>query len=208
MLIPIDPLRPKPRIIEQVGEILINGGIIVYPTDTVYALGCTVGNKHGLERISRIKASRKPKSIIFSDIKAVSEYAKVDKEAYRLMRTLFPGPYTVILPATRSVPRLLQSRRKSIGVRIPDHWFCKALVERTGEPIITTSVPFTDERIHIDPVEIEKHLGHLVDAIVDGGILPDIPSTVISLETDRPQIVRYGLGPTDLVEAQQAVPGR
>ncbi len=202
MRISIDPQRPKPRLIQRVADILMDGGIVVYPTDTVYALGCIVSNRGGLERISRIKASTKPKSIIFADIGSVSEYAKVGNEAYRLMRLLFPGPYTLILPATRNVPRLLQSNRKSIGVRIPDHWFCRDLVRITGEPVITTSVPFTDDRIHIDPVEIEGHLGHLVDAVVDGGILPDIPSTVISLETDTPQIVRYGLGSTDLIETQ------
>jgi tRNA threonylcarbamoyl adenosine modification protein (Sua5/YciO/YrdC/YwlC family) len=201
MRIQIDPMRPKPRAVAQVAETLKDGGIIVYPTDTVYALGCMVSNKHGLDRISHIKASKKPKSIIFAEIKDISEYAKVDNEAYRLMRILFPGPYTLILPATRLVPRLLQSNRKSIGVRIPDHWFCHALVEQVGEPIITTSIPLTDEQIHIDPIEIEAHLGHRVDVIVDSGILPDVPSTVISLETDSPVIVRYGLGPTELIEA-------
>jgi len=201
MRILIDPQRIKPRVVEQVGEILM-----VYPTDTVYALGCIVSNKHGLERISRIKASNKPKSVIFSDIKMVCDYAKMDNEAYRLMRLIFPGPYTVILPATKNVPKLLQSKRKSIGVRIPDHWFCRSLVEKVGEPIITTSVPLADDRIHIDPVEIEAHLGQQVDAIVDSGILPDIPSTVISLEEDTPRIVRYGLGPTDLFEIEGAGP--
>lgn len=201
MRIQIDPMIPKPRTAQQVAAILKDHGIIVYPTDTVYALGCMVSNKHGLEKISQIKASKKPKSIIFSDIRDITEYAKVSNEAYRLMRLLFPGPYTLILPATRHVPRLLQSRRKSIGVRIPDHWFCRELVNQVGEPIITTSIPLTDEQIHIDPIEIEVHLGHMVDAIVDSGILPDIPSTVVSLETDTPEIVRYGLGSTDLFEA-------
>lgn len=201
MRIQIDPMRPKPRTVSQVAGILREGGIIVYPTDTVYALGCMVSNKHGLDSISQIKASKKPKSIIFAEIKDVSEYAKVSNEAYRLMRELFPGPYTLILPATRLVPRLLQSNRKSIGVRIPDHWFCRALVEQVGEPVITTSIPLTDERIHIDPIEIEAHLGHRVDAIVDSGILPDIPSTVISMESGSPEIVRYGLGPTEFIEA-------
>ncbi|HOS96732.1 MAG TPA: L-threonylcarbamoyladenylate synthase [Deltaproteobacteria bacterium] len=201
MRIQIDPMRPKPRTAQQVAEILKDGGIVVYPTDTVYALGFIVSNKHGLDRISQIKASVKPKSIIFADIKDISEYAKVSNEAYRLMRLLFPGPYTLILPATRHVPRLLQSKRKSIGVRIPDHWFCRELVSQIGEPIITTSIPLTDDQIHIDPIEIEVHLGNRVEAIVDSGILPDIPSTVVSLETDSPEIVRYGLGPTDIFEA-------
>jgi tRNA threonylcarbamoyl adenosine modification protein (Sua5/YciO/YrdC/YwlC family) len=139
-------MRPKPRTAQQVADILKDGGIVVYPTDTVYALGCIVSNKHGLDRISQIKASVKPKSIIFADIRDISEYAKVSNEAYRLMRLLFPGPYTLILPATRHVPRLLQSKRKSIGVRIPDHWFCRELVSQIGEPIITTSIPLRTTR--------------------------------------------------------------
>ena len=115
------------------------------------------------------------------------------------MKTLLPGPYTIVLPATRLVPRLLQSNRKSIGVRIPDHWFCQAIVDEIGEPIITTSVPLSHERLHIDPLEIEADLGHMVDAIVDSGILPDIPSTMISLETDTLQVIREGLGPVDIL---------
>jgi tRNA threonylcarbamoyl adenosine modification protein (Sua5/YciO/YrdC/YwlC family) len=138
---------------------------------------------------------------MFSQIKEISTYAKVNNEAYRLMRILFPGPYTIILPATRLVPRLLQTNRKAIGVRIPDHWFCRAIVHETGEPIITSSVPMSDDRIHIDPIEIEAHLGHMVDAIVDSGILPDIPSSIISMETGFVEIMRRGLGPVDMLES-------
>ncbi len=137
---------------------------------------------------------------MLSDIKDISMFAKVNNEAYRIMRILFPGPYTIILPATRLVPRLLQTNRKSVGVRIPDHWFCRAIIQEVGEPIITTSVPMTDEKLHIDPIEIEAHLGHAVDAIIDSGILPDIPSTIISMDTDTLEIIRHGLGPTDMFE--------
>jgi tRNA threonylcarbamoyl adenosine modification protein (Sua5/YciO/YrdC/YwlC family) len=200
MRILIDPKTPKPRTISRVADILKNDGIIVYPTDTVYGLGCCMTNKHGIEKINQIKVSKKPRSIMFSDIKDISMYAKVSNEAYRIMRILFPGPYTIILPATRLVPRLLQTNRKAVGVRIPDHWFCRAIVQEVGEPILTTSVPMTDERLHIDPIEIEEHLGHMVDAIVDSGILPDIPSTIISMETDTVEIVRRGLGSTEMFE--------
>jgi len=193
----IDPRTRKPRIVKRVAEILTSGGIIVYPTDTVYGLGCCITNKKGIDTINSIKASVKPRSIMFSDFQTISRYAKVSNEAFRIMRNLLPGPYTIILPATRLVPRLLQSNRKSIGVRIPDHWFCKAIVDEIGEPIITTSVPLSHERVHIDPVEIERDLGHRVDAIVDSGILPDIPSTVISLETDTPVVIRQGQGPVE-----------
>ena len=196
----IDPKTPKPRTVSRVAEILKKGGIIVYPTDTVYGLGCCISNKHGIDKINTRKVSKKPRSIMLADIKDISMFAKVSNEAYRIMRILFPGPYTIILPATRLVPKLLQTNRKSVGVRIPDHWFCRAIVRETGEPIITSSVPMTDEKRHIDPIEIEAHLGHMVDAIVDSGILPDIPSTIISMDTDTPEIVRRGLGPTDIFE--------
>ena len=199
MRILIDPVTPKPRAVKRVADILLDGGIIVYPTDTVYGLGCCITNKKGIDKINTIKASIKPRSIMFSDIKSISKYAKVSNEAFRLLKSLLPGPYTIVLPATRLVPRLLQSNRKSIGVRIPDHWFCQAIVDEIGEPIITTSVPMSNERIHIDPVEIEADLGHMVDVIVDSGILPDIPSTMISLEKDNLQVIREGLGPVDIL---------
>jgi tRNA threonylcarbamoyl adenosine modification protein (Sua5/YciO/YrdC/YwlC family) len=116
------------------------------------------------------------------------------------MRLLLPGPYTFILPSTRLVPRLLQRDRKAVGVRIPEHWFCKSIVEMAGEPIITTSIPLSDERIHVDPLQIEEQFGHMVDIIVDSGILPDIPSTILSLETDTLEIIRRGLGSIDMFE--------
>lgn len=194
MRILIDPNTPKPRVVKRVAEILSHGGIIVYPTDTVYGLGCCMTNKKGIDAINSIKAAVKPRSIMLADLKEISQYAKVSNEAFRFIRTLLPGPYTFILPATRLVPRLLQTKRKAIGIRIPDHWFCRAIVEEVGEPIITTSVPLSHERRHIDPIEIDDHLGHLVDAVIDSGILPDIPSTIISMETDSPEIVREGLG--------------
>lgn len=194
MRILIDPNTPKPRTVKRVAEILIRGGIIVYPTDTVYGLGCCMTNKKGIDSINSIKAAVKPRSIMLADLKEISRYAKVSNEAFRFIRTLLPGPYTFILPATRLVPRLLQTKRKAIGIRIPDHWFCRAIIEEVGEPIITTSVPLSHERRHIDPIEIEDHLGHRVDAVIDSGILPDIPSTIISMETDSPEIVREGLG--------------
>jgi tRNA threonylcarbamoyl adenosine modification protein (Sua5/YciO/YrdC/YwlC family) len=200
MRIEIDPFRPKPRAVSQVADILKKGGIIVYPTDTVYGLGCLITNKQGIDKINQIKTSKKPKSIMFSDIKEISQYAKVSNEAFRLMRLLLPGPYTFILPSTRLVPRLLQRDRKAVGVRIPEHWFCKSIVEMAGEPIITTSIPLSDERIHVDPLQIEEQFGHMVDIIVDSGILPDIPSTILSLETDTLEIIRRGLGSIDMFE--------
>jgi tRNA threonylcarbamoyl adenosine modification protein (Sua5/YciO/YrdC/YwlC family) len=194
MRILIDPLTPKPRAVKIVAEILGRGGIIVYPTDTVYGIGCCMTNKKGIDAINSIKNSVKPRSIMLADLKEISTYAKVSNEAFRILRTLLPGPYTFILPATRLVPRLLQTNRKSIGVRIPDHWFCQAIVREVGEPIITASVPLAHDQRHIDPIEIDRHLGHRVDAVVDSGILPDVPSSIISMETDSPVLIREGLG--------------
>jgi len=165
----IDPSKPKPRIVKKVADVLSSGGIIVYPTDTVYGLGCSISNRKGIEKINTIKKSKKPKSIMLAD-------------------------------ATREVPRLLQSRRKSVGIRIPDHWFCTSLVSELGEPVITTTIPLPSGGTHIDPLEIEHDLGHLVDVVVDGGILPDSPSTVISVEDDKVEILREGLGKFPLIE--------
>ncbi len=200
MRIIIDAQKPKPRVVKRVLDILEGGGIIVYPTDTVYGLGCGISNKKGIDRINAIKGSAKPMSIMLADLKGISAYAKVSNEAFRVLRTILPGPYTVVLPATRLVPRLLQSNRKSIGVRIPNHWFCQALIAELGEPIITTSVPMDNERLHIDPLEIEADLGHCVDAVIDSGILPDVPSTVLSLESPEIHVIRRGLGPVDFLE--------
>jgi len=200
MRILIDPTKPNPRTVRRVAETLMDDGIIVYPTDTVYGLGCCISNKKGIDKINQIKASKNPRSIMLSDLKGISEYAKVSNEAFRVLRKFLPGPYTFILPATRLVPRLLQSNRKSIGIRIPDHWFCRAITETVGEPILTTSVPLSIERLHIDPIEIDNDLGHAVDVIVDSGILPDVPSTVISMEKDTIELIRNGLGPAEFLE--------
>ena len=203
-ILAINPDNPQVRLIRQVVEVLTGGGLIGYPTDTGYALGCDLYNLKGISRLYQIKRRplSKPFSFICADLKNISGYAQVGNFAYKTMKRLLPGPYTFILPATRLVPRLLQRGRKAVGVRIPDHWFCKEIVETVGEPIITTSIPLSDEQIHVDPLEIESHFGHMVDVIVDSGILPDIPSTILSMETDTLEIVRRGLGPLDMFEPQ------
>jgi tRNA threonylcarbamoyl adenosine modification protein (Sua5/YciO/YrdC/YwlC family) len=199
MRIVIDPVRPSPRAVKRVSEIISSGGIVVYPTDTVYGIGCCLSNKKGADRINAIKKSNKPRSIMLSDLKNISMYALVSNKAFKVIKNILPGPYTVILPATRLVPRLLQSKRKTIGIRMPDHWFCKALVTELGEPLFTGSIPTQAGGFHVDPLQIEKDFGHMVDAIVDCGILADIPSTIISMETDEFQILREGLGSLSIV---------
>ncbi|MEN6475942.1 MAG: L-threonylcarbamoyladenylate synthase [Syntrophaceae bacterium] len=199
MRIPIEPLVPKQRAVKRAAEILKEGGIIVYPTDTVYGIGCSLSNKKGIDAINAIKGKHKPRSIMLADLKDISTYAQVDNNAFRLVRQLLPGPYTIILPATKLVPRLMQSNRKTIGIRIPKHWFCQDLVSELGEPVITTSVPMGQDKLHIDPLEIESDLGHVVDAVIDCGILPDIPSTVLSLDGGVVEIIRQGQGSTDFL---------
>lgn len=195
----IEPDVPKPRIAKRAAEILKEGGIVVYPTDTVYGIGCSLSNKKGIDTINAVKGPHKPRSIMLADLKDISLYAQVDNNAFRLIRSLLPGPYTCILPATKLVPRLMQSNRKTIGIRIPDHWFCQAMVAELGEPVITTSVPLGEDRLHIDPVEIEADLGHVVAAVIDCGILPDIPSTVLALEDGGVEILRQGQGDTSFL---------
>ena len=198
MRIEIEPYIPKPRAVKRAVEILKSDGIIVYPTDTVYGIGCRLSNKKGIDKINEIKKGPdKPRSIMLSDLKDISMYAHVDNNAFRLIRKLLPGAYTVILPSTKLVPKIMQSNRKTIGIRIPDHWFCEMLIAELGEPIVTTSIPIGTKGLHVDPLEIEESLGHMVDLIIDSGILPDEPSTVISLETGEIEILRQGSGKTD-----------
>lgn len=200
MRIEVEPYIPKPRAAKRAADILRGGGIIVYPTDTVYGIGCMLSNKKGIDKINELKRGPdKPRSIMLSDLKDISMYAHVDNNAFRLIRKLLPGPYTIILPSTKLVPRIMQSNRKTVGIRIPDHWFCKMLVAELGEPIVTTSIPIGTQGRHVDPLEIEASLGHMVDLIIDSGILPDEPSTVISLEDGRIEILRQGGGPTEYI---------
>jgi tRNA threonylcarbamoyl adenosine modification protein (Sua5/YciO/YrdC/YwlC family) len=200
MRIEIEPYVPKPRAVKRAVEILKKDGIIVYPTDTVYGIGCRLSNKKGIDKINEMKKGPdKPRSIMLSDLKDISIYANVDNNAFRLIRKLLPGPYTVILPATKLVPKIMQSNRKTIGIRIPHNWFCELLIPELGEPIVTTSIPLGTEGLHVDPLEIEAAFGHVVDLIIDSGILPDEPSTVISLETGAIEILRQGLGKTDFI---------
>ncbi len=205
MMLSVHPENPQDRAITKAVEILRNGGIIVYPTDTVYGLGCDLHNKNAIERIYQLKRLDriKPFSFLCSDLKHISEYAKVSNHAFRFMKHLIPGPYTFVLPATRlkTIPKSVVSKRKSVGIRVPDNKICRAIIAALGNPIINTSV--TDERGEIlsDPVYIQKYFGYQVDMILDAGILPTIPSTVFELTGDTPVIVRKGAG--DFSQIQQ-----
>ena len=196
MLIEINPYNPQPRLIAQVVEILKNGGVIAYPTDTTYGIGCSILNKKALERIYRIKQRErnKPVSFICADLSEISRYAQVSNFAFKVMKRLLPGPYTFVLEASRTVPDLLMTRQKSVGIRVPDNAICLAIVRELGHPIVTTSANLSGEEPIGDPFLVDEELGSQLDLVVDGGILTANVSSVVSLVGDTPTILRRGIG--------------
>ncbi len=196
MLLKINPINPQERLIEKVVEILKDGGIIAYPTDTFYGIGCDIMNKKAIEKVYLIKhrSRNKPFSFICSGLTNISLYAKVSNYAYKTMKRLLPGPYTFILEGSRLVPKMMLTKRKFAGIRVPDHRICLALVERLGNPIISTSASLPDGRVFFDPSLIHDTFNKNLDAVIDGGSVPNEPSSVISLVNDEPEIIREGLG--------------
>jgi len=202
MLVRINPQNPQPRLIKRVVEILNQGGVIAYPTDTVYGFGCSLFNKKGIERIYRIKRSEKnrPFSFICADLKDISLYTKVSNYAYKTMKRLLPGPYTFILEGTRLVPKIMLTKRATAGIRVPDNQICLAIVKELGHPIITTSAQLPEGEDFYDPGEIEQKAGKVLDAVIDGGILISEPSSVIDLTDDQPKILREGKGDVSIFQ--------
>lgn len=196
MLLSINSVNPQLRLVRQAARILDEGGVIIYPTDTVYGLGCDLYNKRGIERIYEIKkrSKKEPLSFICADLKDISEYAFVTDFAYKIMRRLLPGPYTFILKASRLVPKIILPRRQTTGIRVPDHPTCLALVKELGRPIISTTVKDEAGELMNDPNLIHEKYRNLVDLVIDGGIIPAQPSTVISLVDDRVEVIRIGKG--------------
>jgi tRNA threonylcarbamoyl adenosine modification protein (Sua5/YciO/YrdC/YwlC family) len=196
MLLRINAQNPQPRLIRRVVEILKDGGVIAYPTDTVYGLGCSLYNKKGIERIYLIKQCPKdrPFSFICADLKDISLYAKVSNPAYKTMRRLLPGPYTFVLEGTKLVPKIMLTRRRTAGIRVPNHPISLALVRELGHPIISTSAMRPDGEMLYDPAEIDRHLGKVLDLVIDGGVLVSEPSSVIDFTEDVPTILRKGKG--------------
>ncbi len=201
----IHPKNPQPRAIAQAVAVLKEGGVIVYPTDTIYGLGCAASMKRGVERIVSIKGRdpKKPFSIVCSDLSHLSEYAQVSNFAFRILRRFLPGAYTFVLPAHAKVPKLLLTRQKTIGIRIPAHPVPIALVEALGEPIISTSANRSSKDVLTDPDEVEERLGNPVDLILSAGVLPVEPSTVVSLVDDRVEILRRGAGDVRFFEEME-----
>jgi tRNA threonylcarbamoyl adenosine modification protein (Sua5/YciO/YrdC/YwlC family) len=198
MLITINPENPQQRLIRQVIDLLESGGVIAYPTDTTYGIGCSIFNKRGIERIYHLKQreKKKPFSFICADIADVARYAKVSNFAFKVMKRHLPGPFTFVMDAGSVVPNLLITRQKTVGVRIPDNHICLAIVRGLGHPIVTTSANRSGEDPIGDPHQIDLELGRNLDMIVDGGLLAADVSSVVSLIGDQPTILRAGVGDT------------
>ena len=201
MILNIHPQHPQPRLIQQVCERLRRGGVIAYPTDTTYGLGCDIFEKRGVRTIYQIKQrdERKPFSFICADLADISHYARVSNFAFKIMKRHLPGPYTFVLEATRVVPDNVVTRQNTVGIRIPDEPIALAIVRELGHPLVTTSANISGEEPLHDPVEIEQRMGRLLDMVVDGGVRLGNPSTVISLLDDRLEVLRAGSGDTSWI---------
>lgn len=198
MLLEINPQHPEPRKIQRAVEVLEKGGVIAYPTDTVYGIGCDLMNKSAIERLYQIKQMDKHKSLAFicHDLSDISKYAVIDNTAYRILKRHLPGPYCFILPATREVPKMVLTKQKTVGIRVPAHPVVTMLAEALGRPIISSTAAPKDGPPFVDPGELRDHFRAL-DLVLDGGACGDLPSTVVDLSAGAIDIVREGAGPVD-----------
>lgn len=196
----IDPQRPKMRRLQQAVEVLRRGGVIVYPTDTCYGLGCDIFNKRAIEQVYRIKGVPRttPFSFICPDLSDIARYARVSDYAYRVLRRFLPGPYTFVLEGTRAVPKMMLTKRRSVGIRVPDHSIPRLLCQGLGNPLLSTSASAAGGPILEEPWEMEEALGRQVELIIDSGVIPAEPSSVISLVDDQPVVLREGKGDCSL----------
>ncbi len=204
LFLQIHPDNPQPRFIQQSVEIIRNGGVVIYPTDSSYALGCHIGDKGAMERIRRIRKldDNHNFTLVCRDLTEISNYAKIDNRDYRLLKNLTPGPFTFIHKATKQVPRrLMHAKRKTIGIRVPDNNIVRALLQELGEPIMSTTLILPgDEMPLTDPYEMRDLLDHHVDLIIDGGYCGFEPTTVVVMTEEVPQVVREGKGDAALFE--------
>lgn len=202
MLISINSDNPQSRLIEKVATCLKSGGLIAYPTDTFYGIGCDIMNKKAIEKIYQLKRrdKKKPFSFICSDLKNISDYAKISNYAYRTMKRLLPGPYTFVLEGTKLVPKIMLTKRRTAGIRVPNNAICLAIVDQLKNPIISTSATTSDGAIISDAWRIDEEYPSQIDMVIDGGAVPDQPSSVISLIHDEPEIIREGAGDVSIFE--------
>jgi tRNA threonylcarbamoyl adenosine modification protein (Sua5/YciO/YrdC/YwlC family) len=201
MFIHIHPQNPQPRQIKTVVECLEKGGVIIYPTDTIYGIGCDIFNHKAIEKICRIKQIDPQKaqlSFVCSDLSDLSKYARqLPTPIYRLLKRYLPGPYTFILPASKEVPKILKSKKDTIGLRVPDHPITQAIVSALGRPVLSASLPGELVESFTDPDWIYNAFNNQVDMIVDGGTGGMIPSTIVDCTQEQPQLIRAGLGEWD-----------
>ena len=197
-IIEIHPVDPQPRRIAEIVATIREGGLIAYPTDSSYAFGCHIGDKRAMDRIRRIRRTDKNHNftLVCSDLSEISTYARVDNWAYRMLKSMTPGPYTFILPATREVPKRLQHpKRRTIGLRVPDHPLVRAVLDALGEPIMSSTLLLPGDDLPLtDPLEIEERIGHEIDLIVDAGPTGIEPTSVIDISEDTVEVLRVGRG--------------
>ena len=201
----IHPDNPQPRLIRRAADILLEGGVIIYPTDSSYALGCQIGEKDAMERIRRIRHldDKHNFTLVCRDLSEITTYAKIDNQAFRLLKSMTPGAYTFIFEGTKQVPRrLMHPRRKTIGIRVPDNIICHELLGTLDQPILSTTLMLPgDDQPLTDPYEMRDLLGHQVDLIVDGGFCGLEPTTMVDMSGDAPLVTRVGKGdPTPFEE--------
>lgn len=199
-LLAIDPERPSPRKVDRAIAVLRSGGLLAYPTDTVYAIGASAVERRAIDRIYRLKKLDRghPLAFVCGDVASIGRYAQLSNFAYRWARRLLPGPYTLVLPATREVPRILLEKRRTVGIRVPHHPMLQAIVRGLGNPLVgTTASNPEDGAVFQDAHEICDRLGHDVDLVLDGGLLGTIPSTIISLIDDQISVIREGKEPLE-----------
>ena len=202
MLIKINNRNPQERLIRMVAESLKKGDIIAYPTDTYYGIGCDIMNKKAIEKIYLLKQrnKNKPFSFICSGLKNISNYAKVSNYAYKTMKRLLPGPYTFVLEGSKLVPKIMLTKRKTAGIRVPANNICINIVKELGNPIISTTATSPDGNFFYDPSLIRDYFEKRIEIVIDGGIVPGRPSSVISLISDIPEVIRAGVGDVSMFE--------
>ena len=198
MLLSVNPMYPEPRKIRRAVDALTAGGVIGYPTDTVYGIGCVLFSKKSIDRLYQIKQMDQTQklALICPDLSTVARYAIVENATFRILKHYLPGPYTFILEATSELPKMVQTKRRTIGVRIPDHPILQALVHAFGKPLMSTTAAPHGHAPYIDPHEIDDRFPGL-SMVLDGGVGGTVPTSVIDLTTDYPRIVREGAGPVD-----------
>lgn len=199
MLIKLFEDNPNTRDILKVVEVLRDGGVVIYPTDTIYAIGCDINNVKAVQRVCQLKGVKPEKanfSMICRDLSNIATYAKVNNEVFKVMKRNLPGPFTFVLPATNKLPNVMMNKRKTIGIRIPDNFIVMSVIEELGAPLLTTSVKAEDEIVEYmtDPELIHEKYGKLVDLVIDGGYGKNVASTVVDCTGSEMSIIRQGIG--------------